>query len=390
MLRGQISAIAYGDIENLCVDQTPESRTLEFKRTLPGRTDKDRYEFAKDIAAFANSGGGDIVFGIDEKDGVANAVVPISDETADAACRRLGQIIDSAIEPNIFGMQLRPIVTGDSGFVLVARVPASFAGPHRITLNGHNRFVKREAAYTRDMSYAEIRAEFLKMGDLHSLAEKARSEGIKRVLSRTTWKPIISGPACLVQVIPIAATTQFSVIDITRIYNDYSRFMMKDWGGIGRLLNFDGAIFHHGGKIDEIYSFIQIHRNGMMEAISFAGHSFTEDKIIPSVTLTEFIRDSVQKFTAVLKDYDLSGPAIATVSLMNVKEYTLGIGGHNYLPTKNNADREVMPYPSVLIENAEPGSINDITRPILDMIWQSFGMATCFFFSENGEWAPPR
>ena len=46
-----------------------ERRTLEYKQELPLESDEAKREFLSDIASFANSGGGDILYGIvDERD----------------------------------------------------------------------------------------------------------------------------------------------------------------------------------------------------------------------------------------------------------------------------------------------------------------------------------
>ncbi len=51
-------------IEDLIEHQVPESRNLEFKRQLPGNSDSEKKEFLADVTAMANSGGGDIVYGM--------------------------------------------------------------------------------------------------------------------------------------------------------------------------------------------------------------------------------------------------------------------------------------------------------------------------------------
>ena len=53
-------------LQRFCADQTPESMTLEFKQELPGRSEKDRMEFLKDVVALANAAGGDVIYGIAE------------------------------------------------------------------------------------------------------------------------------------------------------------------------------------------------------------------------------------------------------------------------------------------------------------------------------------
>ena len=56
-------------------DGVRESRQIDYKREWKMATDGDRREFLYDVASFANSGGGDLLYGISEEDGVPQAVV---------------------------------------------------------------------------------------------------------------------------------------------------------------------------------------------------------------------------------------------------------------------------------------------------------------------------
>ena len=68
------------DFERLIAGSVAEGPHLEFKRELP-RTwkDKERHELAADASAFANAGGGDLIYGLDEAKSVASLIVPITE-----------------------------------------------------------------------------------------------------------------------------------------------------------------------------------------------------------------------------------------------------------------------------------------------------------------------
>lgn len=66
-LPNDLSSITQAQIEQLVADQTREGPHLDFKRDLPTAwNDASKHEFFADTTAFANSGGGDLIFGIDE------------------------------------------------------------------------------------------------------------------------------------------------------------------------------------------------------------------------------------------------------------------------------------------------------------------------------------
>ena len=61
MLSKSLESITKEDIDSLILRAVPESRTLDYKQVLPGNSDGEKYDFLKDISAFANSGAGDIL-----------------------------------------------------------------------------------------------------------------------------------------------------------------------------------------------------------------------------------------------------------------------------------------------------------------------------------------
>src|SRR4051794_20391582 len=137
MLPWPIESISSKTLAQVCEERWPESQTLDFKERLPTAGDqKDRQEYLKDVCAFANGSGGDLVYGV-AADGIgARALVPISQENADSAERRLRQLLDSGVEPPVTDVQMRAVPV-DGGFVLIVRAPASFSGPHRFLNNAY-------------------------------------------------------------------------------------------------------------------------------------------------------------------------------------------------------------------------------------------------------------
>jgi predicted HTH transcriptional regulator len=66
MINSPLSSLVEEDLQRLCEDRAVESQTLDFKRTIPGKDDRSKNEFLKDVCAFANGNGGDLLYGIDE------------------------------------------------------------------------------------------------------------------------------------------------------------------------------------------------------------------------------------------------------------------------------------------------------------------------------------
>lgn len=141
-----------------------ETSDLDWKRVAydsrrPGWDE----EAAKDIAAMANSGGGWIVFGIEE-DGDKNAasrIAPISWSATDQ--QRILRAAYAKIGPPVVGLEFHQIECGDedSGSIVMMRVPDSADAPH-FAKKGDDAFVapRRNGPHTVYMSDREIERGF--------------------------------------------------------------------------------------------------------------------------------------------------------------------------------------------------------------------------------------
>src|SRR5438874_12629912 len=109
MIPKPLDKIEVADIVALVTNADEERRTMDFKRDLPGNADNDRNELRADVTSFANAGGGDLIFGVDEAGGVATGVPGLPGKDADAEIRRMEAVIQSSIDPRVPGFESRAI-----------------------------------------------------------------------------------------------------------------------------------------------------------------------------------------------------------------------------------------------------------------------------------------
>ncbi|WP_205647223.1 ATP-binding protein [Actinobaculum sp. 313] len=110
--------------------QVEEAEDLDWKRELPPSKGIAQTDVPKDIAAMANSGGGMIVYGVEEESKAATGRCDVGDftERHESAYR---SVAVTAISPPVFGLEI--IKLGKQGRRAVAViVPASVDGPHLI------------------------------------------------------------------------------------------------------------------------------------------------------------------------------------------------------------------------------------------------------------------
>lgn len=134
-----------------------ESDDLDWKSELPPAKNMSQTDIPKDIAAMANSGGGMIVYGVDEDQ---KAAVGRNDtgEFTETHERAFRSIAITAISPPLFGLEIYRLGT-DTRAVAVA-VPASVDGPHLIYRNDYFGAPIRNDADTVWMKERQIEAMY--------------------------------------------------------------------------------------------------------------------------------------------------------------------------------------------------------------------------------------
>ena len=125
-----IELITEYHLRSLVDNQVRELRLIEYKRELPGRSERDKKEFLADVCSFANAAGGDLMYGIAESGGTPQHLVGITTDDVDAEISRLEGSIRDGIRPRIPGIKPQPVRLENGEHVLVLRVPRSFARPH--------------------------------------------------------------------------------------------------------------------------------------------------------------------------------------------------------------------------------------------------------------------
>ena len=193
---------------------------------------------------------------------------------------------------------------------------------------------------------------------------------------------------CLIKFVPLSYGLSTPNVDVQRVYGDYARFMFSDWGGASRSFNLDGVLIHQGTTDRPLRVLSELHRNRVFKAYRSAGHTFQEEKVIPSSTVSSFFREAFFKFSEFARDYDIAPPFAVFSGMLRVTGYRFGIDGRfmqfeEYLP-----DRRNLLLPEQLIENNMSGHEEELTKERLDILWQAFGLTSCNLYTQDATWRP--
>jgi hypothetical protein len=147
-----------------------ESASLDFKSKISLSSDKDKYEFAKDVSAFANTRGGSIVYGRqDDKEG--GEVIGIDPKMYDSD--QMHQIVSLRCNPPPFFED--QLIEADGKQFVIISVPESKTKPHEV-IQSREVWVRRGATSDRA---TQIERELMSKGrSRKSLQQKLEVEGI--------------------------------------------------------------------------------------------------------------------------------------------------------------------------------------------------------------------
>jgi hypothetical protein len=390
-LPSKLADLTQAHLEELVTERAEEGPHLEFKRELPGNDREAKGEFLGDVTAFANAGGGDLVFGIaEDAEGVATAVTPLPGNR-DHEALRLQSFIADLVEPKMPGVQVQstPVaVGGQQGFTVVIRVPQSWAGPHRVETNRH--FYVREGRRKRPLDVPEIRRLFLHSERAAEQIRDFRTERLGKLLAGEAPHKLVDGALLVVHLVPTQAALGNVAIDPVP-YDGVPAQPIPVLGSRVALnkLNFDGALAIRNANAEGTHGYTQIFRNGFMEGVYVisAPDGQRPDGRAPLHT-GSFELNVRAFFDNARTEYRRLGVSLEIAVLLSIlrgKQVRLGHDPRFHFRLEAGQglfDRDTLAFPEVLTQGDTPGDI--ALRPVFDLVWQAAGVAQCPYYDEDG------
>jgi Putative DNA-binding domain len=392
MLTKRLSEITILDIQAL--RGVAESRYLDFKSAPVGAADRDRREFLADVTAFANGSGGDIVFGVTTTDGAAADVPGIELADADKEKLRLGDLIRSGAEPrlNYFDMVWLPI-EGARG-VLIIRVPRSWIAPHRVTLQGHDKFYARNSAGKHPMNVGELRSAFTLSETIVERIRGFRSDRLNFILSEEGPFSLMPGAQLVFHGVPFSAFVDPPSLDLS----DYSKtrlFPPFGSGGHSWQHTLEGLATHTPLRADGIRAYTMLFRNGIIEAVAgltIEGGNATP-RLLELFRVEHYILEGWAALTGTAREYGIEAPFYIFVSIIGVR----GVAAHfpeTWMLDENTVrpcrqDRLVLPELEVGIDSVGQPS-TALFKDIFDRIANAFGLSGSPSYDQAGRYRSRR
>jgi hypothetical protein len=272
-LNKPINQLTEADLQELIANGVAERRDIEYKRELPGTNDEAKKEFLGDVSSFSNTIGGQIIFGIEESEGLPVALPGFVEQDFDAVKQRLESLLQTGVAPRIPGIELSDRITMSCGTsALAIRIPRSWNGPHMVSFRGRSAFYGRTSAGKYQLDVEQLRSAFALSQSARDKIRDFRAGRIAQIVAGETPVKLVRIPAAVVHVLPLASfetDRRFGSRELEAAFAKGKTMPVYSEQAWNFQFNFDGlAIYDFVSQQQEVASYLQVFRNGVIESVS--------------------------------------------------------------------------------------------------------------------------
>jgi hypothetical protein len=373
MIERTFDEITGADIAALVERRAVENRTLEFKRELPGTSDADGKEFLADVTSFANTNGGDLIFGLEEADGGASAIHPIPNANAEREMLRLENLLRDGVEPRLQRVRLRWIGTHPDRGVLLLRIPGSLAGPHRIRFRNSGRFYGRNSRGKYEMDTFDLRQAFTASEHFPARLRTLHANAVASSSGGSFPFRLVDGPVAIATIIPLSYLRETRSVDVSF---ENALLPPNAGGGFNFLNTLEGVVAHtpildgRQSPYDMVLGYALTHWRGRTDTGWAIGAEREMRGQTARLVWPERFENGLidmGRSTAIkLKALGVEGPWAVLVTIDGVEGFELVLGDYE---TSRAAWRRHAELPELIIEQIDENTL----RPIFDAFWLLFG-----------------
>lgn len=381
-LRGkQIHDLTIADVEALIEVPVGESKTVEFKQSLPEWNEQGKKDLLSDVSALANTNGGVIVYGMGTKrdsrgsdTGIADRIAPLS-VNPDVEKQRILNLLHDGVAPSLGPHVAIASIACEGGCLLVLGVLSSRLGPHMVVAAKRRRIYRRSDVANYEPDVTELRRMFLEATESVQGALEFRDRRLARILSGHVHVPSTT-PACIVHVVPLGGDRM--VLDLSRhgeaLKLGVPPFGYASWWG---RFNADGHINYASDRLPTMLAYSQCLRSGGYEGFdgTFAGQpgaAILSKQQFSAVALrhhvSEFVGNAVRMLEGTLS---VEAPFLVMVTLLRVYGYRIAGGADE--SSSFSIDASELYLPEIVLEPGAP--LRDAMVPAFDALWQASGIA---------------
>lgn len=387
MIVKPIESITEADLQALIASRTPENRQLEYKQQLPDPGNGGSVKFLREITAFANTQGGDLIYGIAEDNGIADALNALHMPSQDLIRQRFENLCADGVEPRLTGLvQYHFVPLAAGGEVLVVRVRKSWNAPHRVTTGNHAHFYGRNASGAYQLDVGELRQAFTLS---ETIAERIRAFRADRLLKLGSGEPpvpLVTGARVILHLVPLQSMTSETKIEMAPNSQRLRSVRPPGASGWSYRLNLDGAMTYTDTGHGNASGYMLFLRAGVIEAVQ-VWDDFNGERVFPSLAYESDILEAMQTYFPLLLGMGIGCPAYVFLTLTGVSDYQFAVDRSRFIGAYHRTDRDSLVLPEIQVENW-PVDPAEMMRPLFDMVWNAFGYERSFNYDQSGRWNP--
>jgi hypothetical protein len=379
-------------LRSLVESEIAEGQVIEFKRMIDVGDPKAKKNLSAEVASFANASGGDIVFGMDEREGSANKLIPLPEFDADKTELQLRQIFNSNIEPPVPGLIFCPVKIRPAEFALVLRIPRSWSRPN-VLLGDPPQFLVRDGNRRRAFTLRELREAFGLSASIAERMKQFRADRLSSLLSDNAPVQLWKRTLLVMHVMPQNAFDTPQSIDLSFVMkNNVLIWPMHDTG-FSKKLNFDGVISYFPGdhlpvQTKAVRSYVQVFRDGCVEAVTT--EIFHDDvEQLPKVifhSYEESVEKALHNYLTLLQELGIEPPIFVSLAFIRAQDYSLALRDQFGLEKSSSPiGRDVLIIPETPIYEYS-STYYDVLKGSFDRVWQTCGQLGSVNY-KDGKWS---
>jgi hypothetical protein len=390
-----IEEITERDLQGLIDNHVLELKKLEYKETLTINTEGEKKEFLADISSFANTTGGDIIYGIAEgptHEPVTFVGLDITD--IDELKLRLDSIIRDGIQPRIPNIHIKEIALQTNQYIIIIRIPKSWLNPHMVVFRGNSKFYSRASNGKYPMDVGEIRSAFIRSDSQIEKMKEFIQSRLSDINSGIYPVPFTNSPKLTLHIVPVSSFETQILENFQRLRSlSDSLLPMFNTLSFNVSFNADGFIVYTGSLDRPSRGYTQLFRNGVIEAVSSFSIGSNTPRIIPIDLIEWEIIGAVRKYTELLKMFNVEPPAYIFISLIGVKGLVhSGFTNLDGVPIQKDIlilPNVELPIFGLLHREEESEQISELLKILklpFDALSNSVGLPRSLSYDENGTW----
>ncbi len=392
MITNSVDQITEETLQALKDNSVSEGKTIEYKQSLPSKSDSGKKEFLADVSSFANASGGDLIYGVSESKGIITAIDGLEVDDIDQEISRLDNIIRTGIQPRLTSVTISPpIPLENSKVALIIRIPKSWISPHRVIYDGHDKFYSRSSNGKYPLDVGELRVAFNLSETITERIRSFRQDRLSNILANETPVPLYDTAQIVLHLIPIISFNPAQSYDIGKIASQFLIMPPIGFhvGGLSYRYNLDGLLTYTPPQDGKSHSYVQLFRNGIIEAVNASILEPDEGKLV--IHRVEYERQliiSLDNYLSLLKTLNVELPIFVFLTLLGVKGYSMTVDRFKF-PTQRShtIDRDILPLSEIIIESYDVKAAKAL-KPCFDSISNACGFPKSLNYNDKGEWAP--